>query len=118
MLGSYIKHSMYLPLKFTLESLVDLCLAEFMNPESLLKVIDKTILDIHHPSVISRYGFIYLSKTQLKHDVYFFILYSYCNLLMVLCNQTTENEKRREFFQNLWSLVLHSNDNTVKCALK
>jgi len=69
MLGFYIKHSMYLPLKFTLESLVDLCLAEYMNPESLLKVIDKTILDIHHPSVISRYDFIYLSKIKLKRDV-------------------------------------------------
>lgn len=96
MLGFYIKNSMYLPLKLTLESLVDLCLAEYMNPESLLKMIDKTILDIHHPSVIS----------------------SFCNLLMVSCNQTTENEKRNEFYQNLWSLVLNSNDNTVKCALK
>lgn len=37
---------------------------------------------------------------------------------MVLCNQTTEYEKRSEFFQNLWSLVLYSKDSTVKCALK
>jgi len=55
MLGFYIKHSMYLPMKLTLESLVDLCLAEYMNPESLLKIVDKNIVDIHHPSVISRY---------------------------------------------------------------
>ncbi|KAL5242600.1 hypothetical protein ACI65C_010010 [Semiaphis heraclei] len=95
MLGFYINHSMHLPLKLTLESLVDLCLAEYMNPESLLKMIDKSISDIHHPSVIS----------------------SYCNLLMVLCNQTTDSDKRSEFFQKLWSMVLHSNDNTVKCAL-
>lgn len=37
---------------------------------------------------------------------------------MVLCNQTTENEKRSEFFKKLWSMVLHTNDSTVKCALE
>jgi len=37
---------------------------------------------------------------------------------MVSCNQTTESGKRSEFFQKLWSMVLHSNDNTVRCALK
>lgn len=37
---------------------------------------------------------------------------------MVLCNQTTEYEKRSEFFKKLWSMVLHSNGSTVKCALK
>lgn len=37
---------------------------------------------------------------------------------MVLSNQTTENERRIDCFQKLWSMVLHSNDNTVKCALK
>jgi len=71
MLGFYINHSMYLPLKLTLESLVDLCLAEYMNPESLLKMIDKSILDIHHPSIISRYYFIYLNKIKLKHLINF-----------------------------------------------
>ncbi|KAF0756958.1 DUF3730 domain-containing protein [Aphis craccivora] len=96
MLGFYIKHSMHLPMKLTFESSVDLCLAEYMNPESLIKMIDKTNLDIHHPSIIS----------------------SYCDLLMVLSNQTTENERRIDCFQKLWSMVLHSNDNTVKCALK
>jgi len=56
MLGFYIKHSMHLPMKLTFESSVDLCLAEYMNPESLIKMIDKTNLDIHHPSIISRYN--------------------------------------------------------------
>lgn len=54
MLGFYTKRSMYLPMKLTLESLVDLCATEFMNPESLLKIIEKNINDIHHDSVISR----------------------------------------------------------------
>lgn len=63
MLGFYIKHSMHLPMKLTFESLVDLCQAEYMNPESLKNMIDKTNLDIHHPSVISRYG---MSKIELK----------------------------------------------------
>ncbi|XP_060848840.1 uncharacterized protein LOC132928291 isoform X1 [Rhopalosiphum padi] len=96
MLGFYIKHSMHLPMKLTFESLVDLCQAEYMNPESLKNMIDKSNLDIHHPSVIS----------------------SYCNLLMISSNQITEHDKRNGFFQKLWSMVLHSNDNTVKCALK
>jgi len=68
----YINHSMHLPLKLTLESLVDLCLAEYMNPESLLKMIDKSILDIHHPSIISRYDFIYFNKIKLKHIIFIF----------------------------------------------
>jgi len=37
---------------------------------------------------------------------------------MVLCNQTTEDEKRSEFFEKLWAMVLHTNSSTVKCALK
>lgn len=76
MLGFYINHSMHLPLKLTLESLVDLCLAEYMNPESLLKMIDKSISDIHHPSVISRYDFIYLSKIKLKHMMFIFLFFT------------------------------------------
>jgi len=66
---------MHLPLKLALESLVDLCLAEYVNPESLLKMIDKSISDIHHPSVIPRYDFIYLSKIKLKHNMMFIFLY-------------------------------------------
>ncbi|XP_025412636.1 uncharacterized protein LOC112685081 isoform X2 [Sipha flava] len=96
MLELYIKQSMYLPMKLALESLVDLCITKYMNPEALLKIIDKNIVNIHHPSVIS----------------------SYCNLLAVCANQSTDSRKRIEFFQNLWSMVVHPNDNTVKCALK
>jgi len=63
MIGFYIKHSMHLPMKLAFESSVDLCFAEYMNPESLIKIIDKTNLDIHHSSVISRYDF---TKIELK----------------------------------------------------
>lgn len=55
MLGSYIKRSMHLPMKLTLESLVDLCHTEYLNPETLIKIIDKSISNIYHPAVISRY---------------------------------------------------------------
>lgn len=55
---------MYLPMKLALESLVDLCLTEYMNPEALLKIIDKNISNIHHPSVISRYYFPYFHKND------------------------------------------------------
>lgn len=54
MLGFYVKRSMHLPLKLAMESLVDLCYTEYINPEVLLKMIDKNINNIHHPSVISR----------------------------------------------------------------
>jgi len=54
-LGYYIKQSMYLPIQLAIESLVNLCFTGFMNSEALLKMIDKNINDIHHPSVISRY---------------------------------------------------------------
>lgn len=60
MLGVYIKHSMYLPMKLTLESLVDLCFNRYMNPEALLKIVDKSTCDIYHPSVIPRYSIIYI----------------------------------------------------------
>lgn len=60
MLGFYIKHSMYLPIKLTLESLVDLCLSEYINPEALLNIVDKNICDIQHPFIIPRYNYIYL----------------------------------------------------------
>ncbi|VVC38584.1 Armadillo-like helical,Domain of unknown function DUF3730 [Cinara cedri] len=96
MLGFYIKRSMYLPMKLTLQSLVDLCINEYIKPEALLKIIDENILDVHHPSVIS----------------------SYCNLLTVSANQMVENEKRHAFLKKLWYMVLDPNDNTVKCALK
>lgn len=43
---------------------------------------------------------------------------SYCNLLSIYANQTTEIEKRNQILQKLWCMVLHSSDNTVKCALK
>lgn len=56
MLGFYIKRSMYLPMKLTLQSLVDLCISEYIKPEALLKIINENICDIHHPSVISRYS--------------------------------------------------------------
>lgn len=45
---------MYLPMQLALESIVDLCITEYMNPEALLKIIEKNISNIHHPSVISR----------------------------------------------------------------
>lgn len=61
MLGVYIKRSMYLPLKLTLESLVDLCFNGYMNPEVLLKIVDKSACDIHHPSVIPRYSIVYIT---------------------------------------------------------
>lgn len=54
MIGLNIKRSMYLPLKLTMESLVDLCYTEYINPEVLIKMIDKNINNIHHPSVVSR----------------------------------------------------------------
>lgn len=54
MLGFYIKQSMYLPMKLTLESLADLCFAEYLNPEILVKNIEKCISNINHPAVTSR----------------------------------------------------------------
>lgn len=53
---------MYLPMKLTLESLVDLCINEYMKTDSLMKIIDENISNIHHPSIISRYNFIYYSN--------------------------------------------------------
>lgn len=70
MIGFYIKHSMHLPMKLAFESSVDLCLAEYMNPESLIKMIDKTNLDIHHSSVISRYDFIKIVLKTLRKEEY------------------------------------------------
>lgn len=52
----YIQQSMYLPIQLALESLVDLCLTEYINPEALIKMIDSNVSDIHHTSVISRYS--------------------------------------------------------------
>lgn len=55
------------------------------------------------------------------NNFYFFLIvnfYSYCNLLAVSANQMVENEKRHVFLKKLWSMVLHPNVNTVKCALK
>lgn len=46
------------------------------------------------------------------------MLYSYCNLLSVCANQSTDSKKRIQFYKNLWCMVVHPNDNTVKCALK
>lgn len=54
MLAFYIKHKLYLPMKLTLESLIELCSAEYLSSEALLKIFDKNIGNIHHPSVISR----------------------------------------------------------------
>lgn len=48
---------MYLPIKLALESLVDLCLNEYLNPETLLKIVEKKICDIHHPFIITKYNF-------------------------------------------------------------
>ncbi|XP_050423893.1 uncharacterized protein LOC126835384 isoform X2 [Adelges cooleyi] len=96
MLAFYIKHKLYLPMKLTLESLIELCSAEYLSSEALLKIFDKNIGNIHHPSVIS----------------------SYCDLLAESAIQTTDNKVRTENIQKLWSLVLHSNINTIKCALK
>lgn len=59
----YIKRSMYLPMKLTLESIVDLCLTEYLNPETMLKVIDKNVSNIHHPSIIPRYCIVNLYLT-------------------------------------------------------
>lgn len=61
---------MYLPMKLSLESLVDLCINEYMKPESLIKIIDENISNIHHPSVISRYNFIYYSIEK------YFVIYN------------------------------------------
>lgn len=55
-LGFYIKMSMYLQIKLTLESLVDLCFTEYMSSEALQKLIEINANIIHHPSVISRYN--------------------------------------------------------------
>lgn len=54
MLGFYIKHSMYLPIKLAIESLVDLCFTEYMSSEALLKLIEKNVSNIHHPSILAR----------------------------------------------------------------
>jgi len=47
----------------------------------------------------------------------YIIFKSYCNLLAVIANQSTDT-KRHECYQKLWSMVMHPNGNTVKCALK
>ncbi|XP_050523203.1 uncharacterized protein LOC126895412 [Daktulosphaira vitifoliae] len=96
MLTFYIKNKMFLPLQLTLESFIELCSAEYFSPEILLGLIDKNIINIHHPSIIA----------------------SYCELLAECSNQTLDNEKRLNYLEKLWSLTLHSNVNTVKHALK
>lgn len=62
---------------------------------------------------------IYIYKSIHKVDNFQFATpFSYCNLLAVCANQATEEAKCHNFLSQLWTLVLHPNDHTVKCALK
>jgi len=105
MLGFYIKRSMYLPIKLALESLVDLCVNEYMNPEVLIKIVDKNICNIHHPFVIPRYNFIYLYLKQLFLNFKFWTaIVIYC-LWLLTKQQKIQNAKN--IFKNcgLWYCI-------------
>lgn len=68
---------MYLPMKLTLESLVDLCINEYMKTDSLMKILDENIPNIYHPSIISRYNYIYILSLNLYYLQFFIAIVIY-----------------------------------------